>query len=201
MRTHPSSSADRRTAAGRRDGGRGGGHHPARRPRGAAPLRRPDVPAVVAGPELLGKERGDRLEVRQVPAEELETVKLKNVVPPIHFESAWPGSPPTTWRSWRRSWRACARAGTSACTSWGTRTTSGSPPPWPRSSWTTPASPGSAPARWPSTSRPTSACRRRPSPTSGQATPSPWPETTPRRAGPQTAAWRWRSGTTRRGKA
>ena len=45
-------------------------------------------------PELLGKERGDRLEVRQVPAEELETVKLKNVVPPIHFESGVAKIPP-----------------------------------------------------------------------------------------------------------
>ena len=30
---------------------------------------------------------GDRVETRQVPRETLETVKLKNVVPPIHFES------------------------------------------------------------------------------------------------------------------
>ncbi|NIM00687.1 MAG: OmpA family protein, partial [Acidobacteria bacterium] len=38
-------------------------------------------------PSLLDSERGDRLEVRQVAAEEYETVKLKNVVPPIRFES------------------------------------------------------------------------------------------------------------------
>jgi flagellar motor protein MotB len=41
----------------------------------------------VQDPEILDSERGDRLEVRQVPGEELETVKLKNVVPPIRFES------------------------------------------------------------------------------------------------------------------
>jgi flagellar motor protein MotB len=38
-------------------------------------------------PKLLESERGDRLEVRQVEGEKLETVKMKNVVPPIHFES------------------------------------------------------------------------------------------------------------------
>ena len=45
-------------------------------------------------PELLGKERGDRLEVEQVLAEEAETVKLKNVVPPIRFESGVAKIPP-----------------------------------------------------------------------------------------------------------
>jgi len=38
-------------------------------------------------PGLLDSERGDRLEVQQVVGEKLETVKLKNVVPPIRFES------------------------------------------------------------------------------------------------------------------
>jgi flagellar motor protein MotB len=38
-------------------------------------------------PDLLDSERGDRLEVRQVVGEQIETVKLKNVVPPIRFES------------------------------------------------------------------------------------------------------------------
>jgi flagellar motor protein MotB len=38
-------------------------------------------------PELLEAEAGDRLEVREVMAEGLETVKLKGVVPPIRFES------------------------------------------------------------------------------------------------------------------
>ena len=38
-------------------------------------------------PSLLEKERGDKLAVQKVPVEKLETVKLKNVVPPIHFES------------------------------------------------------------------------------------------------------------------
>jgi len=36
---------------------------------------------------LLGGEQGDRLETRQVVGEKLETVKLRNVVPPIHFQS------------------------------------------------------------------------------------------------------------------
>ncbi|MGH9870032.1 MAG: OmpA family protein [Candidatus Polarisedimenticolia bacterium] len=45
-------------------------------------------------PNLLDSERGDRLEVRQVPAEQVETVKLKNVVPPIRFESGVAKIPP-----------------------------------------------------------------------------------------------------------
>jgi flagellar motor protein MotB len=45
-------------------------------------------------PERLAQERGDRLEVRPVPAEELDTVKLKNVVPPIRFESGVAQIPP-----------------------------------------------------------------------------------------------------------
>ena len=39
-------------------------------------------------------ERGDRLEVQQVVGEEVETVKLKNVVPPIRFESGVAQIPP-----------------------------------------------------------------------------------------------------------
>jgi flagellar motor protein MotB len=38
-------------------------------------------------PAVLDSERGDRVEVRQVPGEKLETVKLRGVVPPIRFES------------------------------------------------------------------------------------------------------------------
>ena len=45
-------------------------------------------------PDLLDSERGDSLEVRQVVGEELETVKLKNVVPPIRFESGVAQIPP-----------------------------------------------------------------------------------------------------------
>ena len=45
-------------------------------------------------PDLLDSERGDRLEVQQVVGEELETVKLKNVVPPIRFESGVAQIPP-----------------------------------------------------------------------------------------------------------
>lgn len=41
----------------------------------------------VRDPELLGTEAGDRLEMRQVVGEALETVKLTNVIPPIRFES------------------------------------------------------------------------------------------------------------------
>ena len=36
-------------------------------------------------PSHYDSERGDRLEVRQVVSEDLDTVKLKNVVPPIRF--------------------------------------------------------------------------------------------------------------------
>jgi flagellar motor protein MotB len=39
----------------------------------------------VHDPSLLSTQAGDRLEVREVEAEELETVKLANLVPPIHF--------------------------------------------------------------------------------------------------------------------
>ena len=45
-------------------------------------------------PDLLDSERGDRLEVRQVPGEVVETVKLKDVVPPIRFESGVAKIPP-----------------------------------------------------------------------------------------------------------
>src|SRR5881628_2808136 len=45
-------------------------------------------------PNQLDSERGDRLETRQVTGEKLETVKLKNVVPPIHFESGVAKIPP-----------------------------------------------------------------------------------------------------------
>jgi flagellar motor protein MotB len=45
-------------------------------------------------PDLLDSERGDRLEVRQVVGEEIETVKLKNVVPPIRFDSGVAQIPP-----------------------------------------------------------------------------------------------------------
>jgi flagellar motor protein MotB len=38
-------------------------------------------------PDLLKSDRGDRLETKKVAVQKLDTVKLKNVVPPIHFES------------------------------------------------------------------------------------------------------------------
>jgi flagellar motor protein MotB len=49
---------------------------------GDSPLRQ-----WVQDPELLKVERGDRLEVQQVAGEELETVKLRNFIPPVRFES------------------------------------------------------------------------------------------------------------------
>ena len=45
-------------------------------------------------PSVFDSERGDRLEIQKVPGEELETVKLKNVVPPIRFESGVAKIPP-----------------------------------------------------------------------------------------------------------
>ena len=45
-------------------------------------------------PGLLDSARGDRLDVQQVVGEKLETVKLKNVVPPIRFESGVAKIPP-----------------------------------------------------------------------------------------------------------
>src|SRR5262249_17018620 len=38
-------------------------------------------------PEQIKTEAGDRMEKRKVLAQSFETVKLKNVIPPIHFES------------------------------------------------------------------------------------------------------------------
>jgi outer membrane protein OmpA-like peptidoglycan-associated protein len=45
-------------------------------------------------PNRIDGDRGDRIEVRQVAHEELETVKLKNVVPPIRFASGVAQIPP-----------------------------------------------------------------------------------------------------------
>ena len=45
-------------------------------------------------PELLESEAGDKLEVQDVAGEALETVKLTNVIPPIHFESGVAEIPP-----------------------------------------------------------------------------------------------------------
>jgi len=41
----------------------------------------------VQDPELVKSEAGDKFEVQDVAGEALETVKLTNVIPPIHFES------------------------------------------------------------------------------------------------------------------
>ena len=45
-------------------------------------------------PNQLDSERGDRVEVQQVLGEKIETIKLKNVVPPIRFESGVAKIPP-----------------------------------------------------------------------------------------------------------
>jgi flagellar motor protein MotB len=52
--------------------------------------------------ELIGTQMGDRFEVREVAAEELETVKLTNVVPPIRFESGVAEIPATTVNELRK---------------------------------------------------------------------------------------------------
>ena len=46
-------------------------------------------------PEQLETESGDKLEERDVVGEAADTVKLKNVVPPIHFESGVANIPPS----------------------------------------------------------------------------------------------------------
>ncbi len=46
-------------------------------------------------PERLESEAGDRLEQREVIAEQAKTVKLRNVVPPIRFESGVAAIPPS----------------------------------------------------------------------------------------------------------
>jgi len=48
----------------------------------------------VHDPSLLDVQRGDRLEVQQVEGEQIETVKLRGVIPPIRFESGVAQIPP-----------------------------------------------------------------------------------------------------------
>jgi flagellar motor protein MotB len=48
----------------------------------------------VQDPDLYKSEAGDKLEVQDVSGETAETVKLKNVIPPIHFESGVAQIPP-----------------------------------------------------------------------------------------------------------
>ena len=50
----------------------------------------------VHDPDLLGAERGDILETREVESEELETIKLANLVAPIRFESGIADIPDNT---------------------------------------------------------------------------------------------------------
>jgi flagellar motor protein MotB len=49
----------------------------------------------VQDPALLNVDRGDRLEKREVVGQAVETVKLRNVVPPIRFESGVAKIPPS----------------------------------------------------------------------------------------------------------
>ncbi|MEN8160998.1 MAG: hypothetical protein ABFS41_13070 [Myxococcota bacterium] len=59
-------------------------------PPASAEKHLPSIPAPtpwVQDPEDLAAERGDRLEEREVLAEDVKTVKLRDVVPPIRFES------------------------------------------------------------------------------------------------------------------
>ena len=53
-------------------------------------------------PNVLATESGDRLEEREVPTEGVKTVKLRNVVPPIRFESGVAEIPPSYVEKLRR---------------------------------------------------------------------------------------------------
>ena len=64
----------------------------------------PDEPVTewAIDPERLGVEAGDRLERREVPVEEIEIVKLADVVPPVRFESGVADIPPGYIETLRR---------------------------------------------------------------------------------------------------
>ena len=53
----------------------------------------------VQDPERMASEAGDRIDQREVVANDLETVKLSNLVPPIHFESGVAEIPDETVQS------------------------------------------------------------------------------------------------------
>jgi len=53
----------------------------------------------VQDPERIARDEGDRFDTREVVDEELETVKLSNLVPPIHFESGVADIPESTVES------------------------------------------------------------------------------------------------------
>ncbi len=53
----------------------------------------------VQDPERIASEEGDRIDQREVVANDLETVKLSNLVPPIHFESGVAEIPDSTVES------------------------------------------------------------------------------------------------------
>ena len=54
-------------------------------------------------PQLLQTEASDRLETRQVTAEQVDTVKIQNVIPPIRFESGVSDIPPSYVESLRET--------------------------------------------------------------------------------------------------
>jgi len=53
----------------------------------------------VQDPDRIAAEEGDTLETRETLSDELETIKLSNLVPPIHFESGVADIPETTVES------------------------------------------------------------------------------------------------------
>ncbi len=57
----------------------------------------------VKDPAALGTQGGDRVELREVTAEKLETVKLVNVVPAVHFDSGVAQIPSTTVAALRKT--------------------------------------------------------------------------------------------------
>ena len=56
----------------------------------------------VHDPDYVEQQQGDSIETRAVSAERLETVKLTDLVPPIHFESGVADIPPSTVDELRR---------------------------------------------------------------------------------------------------
>jgi len=53
----------------------------------------------VQDPERIARQEGDVLDTREIVADELETVKLSNLVPPVHFESGVAEIPDSTVES------------------------------------------------------------------------------------------------------
>ncbi|MBS0396542.1 MAG: OmpA family protein, partial [Proteobacteria bacterium] len=57
-------------------------------------------------PERVRTDAGDRLEPQRVLSESFETVKLRNVIPPIHFESGVAKIPPDSVETLRKALEA-----------------------------------------------------------------------------------------------